>query len=194
MFQVFHPPKFCKAKIVAGKSFKKNGFTIIEISIVIFIIIVLSVMVFANYKSGQQQLALERAAYKLAQDIRRVQSLAGLEESRCMGIDGYKYGYGVFFKESPALEKKKYTLFADCNGNGRYDDPDEIIEGGEIYFEEGIEIKELSYAFLRIVFTPPDPTVAITPEAGLTAVIKIENKSGQTKTITVNRAGLINIE
>jgi len=61
-------------------------------------------------------------------------------------------------------------------------------------FEKGVEIDALSSQNLNVIFTPPDPIVAIKPSSLLTAVITLINEKGQTKTITVNKAGLINID
>ena len=193
MFQVFHPSTFCKAKIVAGKSFKKKGFTIIEILVVIFITVVLSAIVFANYRSGQQQLVLKRTAYKLAQDIRRAQSMAGLESPKCDNSD-YRYAYGIHLKIN---DPKTYILFSDCNVNQKYNsEGDENLE--DIELEKGVKIKSLEgNNILDIVFVPPDPVVFIRGSVNISSIkitLCLEDDPAEIKEIIVYRSGLIDID
>ncbi len=68
---------------------QESGFTLIEMMTVLFIMAMISGLVFANYRSGNQQFALENQAYSLAQDLRKVQEMAmsskevgGLEPAR----------------------------------------------------------------------------------------------------------------
>lgn len=171
---------------------KKKGFTLVETLVVMVIIVILSLIIIPNYNSIKQKLAFERSAFKLAQDIRMIQEMAmsAQEYPDCVGTDDYKYGYGIFLKED---EPEKYKLFADCNGDENYSfGADEILE--EINFETGIEIDSLSSNNLKIIFTPPDPIVAMKPASVSTAVIIIINEKGQTKSISVNKAGLIYVK
>ncbi len=55
---------------------KKNGFSLIELLIVIFVIGVLSSVIFINYQEVRGQLALNRAAHQLLQNLRRAQEMA----------------------------------------------------------------------------------------------------------------------
>jgi hypothetical protein len=101
-------------------------------------------------------------------------------------------------------------LFADCDKEGDYDDfgpyacaettpglggnsRDEIIE--EITLEEGIEIKTLfpSSPSLAVTFIPPDPEVKIAGGGENLAVITLclKDDPAITRTITINKAGLI---
>lgn len=187
------------------ESFKNKGFTLIEILIVMIIMAILSVVIFANYRLGQQQFVLQRATYKLAQDIRRVQAMAGLAEDACkkFGDDfhtDYEYGYGIFLEMTPAPETQKYELIADCNGDGKQSSGDEVIE--TIDFEEGTRVKELKIDGLNknkisIVFSPPDPSVFIKNGGDgdlAEIVIRLEDDETKIKTIVVNKAGLIDID
>lgn len=169
----------------------KNSFTLIESLVVIVIIGILSLIIFPSYQNARQNLALQRSASSLAQDIRRVQEMAmsAQEYSDCLGTDDYKYGYGIYLEESEAA---KYKLFADCNGDGNYSSgADEIVE--EVEFEKEVEISQLSSPSLKIIFTPPDPIVTIKPSSVDIAFITIINDNGQTRTIFINKVGLIDI-
>lgn len=176
---------------------KPNSFTIIELLVVIAIIAIIAVIVFPNYKSGQREFALERAAHKLVQDIRRVQQMAmsAVECEKCTGDDEGKVpaGYGIVLKKQEA-ENRFYVLYAD-DGNQVYDPgTDQTIE--TIYFEEGVEIKNVNPADLSINFKPPDPEVTIKglgTGQNYTSIIVTLSDEPKTKTITVNEAGLITV-
>jgi GxxExxY protein len=167
-----------------------TSFTLIELLVSIFIIVLISGIILANYRVGGQQLALQRSANKLAQDIRRAQQMAmgAAEYSNCTGNPNYKYGWGIYLNSS---SPNQYILFADCDNGKDYDSPGEAV-GDPIPLEAGVKIKTLSPSSpLTITFTPPDPTITIFPSAP--ATITLGNDS-QTKTITVNSAGLIEIQ
>lgn len=169
-----------------------KAFTLVESLVTMFIIIVLSLIVIPNYNSIKQQLALQHSTFKLAQDIRTAQEMAmSAKEFPACTNPNYKYGYGVYFQMANPQE---YILFADCNGNGSYNSGGDRMVGGEsVKFEQGIEINALSTNLLSVVFTPPDPTVKISGGSSLGEIILINNR-GQTETVKVNEAGLINIE
>jgi len=118
-----------------------------------------------------------------------------------------KGGYGIYFIK----DSDSYILFADCDGGNEYNSwgsyickdadfnegkfCDETIK--ELTLEEGIKIKTLSPSSLEnslsITFTPPDPTVNISGEDETVAEITLCLKDNEniTRTITVNKAGLI---
>lgn len=173
------------------------GFTLIELLVVISIIILLSGIMFANYRQGEQQFALQRSANKLAQDIRRAQQMAmSAKEYNGMIPPG---GYGMYLK----IDEHWYAIFADCNDNGLYDDPGtttpcnglpETVEGNVI-IEGPVWICELCGEGVDeqiILFTPPNPEVTLTPGGDSTLIVLKNN--GQTETIRVNKAGLIEID
>ena len=183
----------------------KRGFTLLEITVVISIIILFGTIFIANYRGGEKQFALRRSAHKLAQDLRGGQEMAMAGE-RFYGVFP-QGGYGVYF----AKNSSSYILFADCNNNKTYDGgmsvcPDctgqtcfenaysEKLE--EISFEEGIYIKDLAPSLLdsfSVTFFPPDPTITINPQANL-ASISLTFDGVSQKTVTINKVGLIEIE
>jgi len=181
-----------------------RGFTLLEITVVISIIILLGTIFIANYRGGEKQFALRRSANKLAQDLRRTQEMA-MSGVLFNGVFP-KGGYGIHLKE----DLDSYILFADCDGDGESDEngpaltctdatPEnpypETIE--EISLEEGIKILTLNphtgSKALEITFFPPDPTVTINPDAS-SATISLTFDGVSQKTVTVNKVGLIDIE
>jgi len=191
-------------KCLNVKMLKCSGFTLIEVLVTIFIIGLMSGIIFANYRQGGQQFALQRSANKLAQDIRRAQQMAMLakECQECGG--GVPPGYGIILDKN--WDNKKYRLYADTNGdNGFFTPPDTIIEPPYIELEKGVIIKDISlppdtYSSVSINFRPPDPEVTIKFNVGPPAqpetiiILALETDNNKIKTITVNKAGLIEIQ
>lgn len=171
-----------------------KGFTVLELFVVMSIIAILSFITFPYYNAAKQQLAVERSANKLAQDTRLVieKAMSAQEEPACVGEPNYGYGYGISLKSN---EPGKYTLFADCNGNGSYNPgQDEFIEQSPIEFEDGIEIESLSRNNLDIVFEPPDPTITISNnDSTAIIIIKSIRYPSKQRTVIINKMGLVDI-
>lgn len=170
-----------------------KAFTLIEILAVISIIILLSGIVLVNYRVGERQFTLQRAAGKLASDIRRAQEMAmSAEELPGGGVPGG--GYGVYFEKNT----DNYKLYADVSPpDFRYDAGDQVIE--TIYLEKGVEISLVFPAKTSINFTPPDPTVNLKDSAGLDSdnveiTIALIADPSKTRTILVNKVGRIDID
>ncbi|MDP3991232.1 MAG: type II secretion system protein, partial [Candidatus Nealsonbacteria bacterium] len=97
---------------------QNKGFTLTELMVVTGIIVLLTALVLPNYRTGDRQLTLERAAHKLSQDLRRTQEMAmssyfSLEKT---GGEVPKGGYGARFLRE--IEPKQYRLFGDGNADG----------------------------------------------------------------------------
>lgn len=181
--------------------FKKKGYTLIEFLVTIFIILLLSSIFFLNYRSEEKNLALLRAAHKLANDIRRTQNMALQTEKCCGGI--IPQGYGVYLNS----EAEGYLIYADTypsGGNERYDsNRDFIVE--QVSFEKGIYIREFKYSNITfpfsnwsINFKPPHPKINIQTQNSsydeLLIILALKNNPNRTKTVRVNNAGLISVE
>jgi prepilin-type N-terminal cleavage/methylation domain-containing protein len=172
---------------------KKTGFTLIELIVVIAIISILSVSVVANYRAGERQLALERSAYQLSQDVRKAQAMA-MAATKCPASTACAGevplgGYGLYLERN----NNYYFLYADINNNEQYDSGEEVET---IYFETGVVFSVSSPEFFSINFRPPDPKITIngTDQESQAIVINLELEQSKTKTITVNKVGLIEIE
>jgi len=168
----------------------KRGFTLAEILVVITILLILSSILLPRYYLFRQQLSLSRAAYKLAQDLRRAQEMA----TSARELEGGEVppGYGVSLTSGAT----NYLLYADTNpakGNEIYDGGDQIVEN--ISLESGVKIQSVSPSPLSINFKGPDPCTTISGGAdSVTITLSLENDPTKTKRVVVNQAGLIYVE
>jgi len=171
----------------------KNGFTLVEILVVVFIIAILTSVLVTNFPKGRQQFALQRAAHKIIQNLRKAQEMAmSAREEICLGGEKAD-GFGIYFSQS---SPNSYLLFANCDEFYNYDatSGDKILEN--IDLEKGIKIYNLLPVLLSITFVPPSPITYINGFPGLEAqiVISLESDTSKIKVIRVNKAGLIEIE
>lgn len=103
-------------------------------------------------------------------------------------------GYGIYLKLSWG---NFYKLYADTNGNEKYDGADGEVE--TIYLEKGVILQDISPSSLSINFKPPNPTIKIKTDSGgdsntATITLSLESDSTKTKKVKVNAVGLTEIE
>jgi prepilin-type N-terminal cleavage/methylation domain-containing protein len=163
---------------------KSSGFTLIELLAVTGIILLMTAIAIPNFRLNSKQLALQRSAVKLAQDLRRAQELA-ISSQEVSGV--VPYGFGIHFDNSLT---DRYVLFADLNNDHHRDAADQDLE--TIKLEPDITISDLAPAFaFSVLFVPPDPAVFIHDlSSGTQASITLNSS----QTIFVNNAGLIAIQ
>ena len=166
----------------------KSGFTLVEMIVVISIIALISTIMLTNYRGGQKESTLQRAAQQVVSDLRRAQNMAISTKEL-----GTTYGYGVYFNSSGY--PTSYILFADADNDKYYDIGEEVEAAIEL--PTHIQINSVSPSPVHIFFLPPDPTTFInadsTPGVSSTITLKIEDVA-KTKTVTVNTAGLIEVD
>jgi len=122
------------------QSFLRNtGFTLVEILVVTALILLMTTVATFNLRLGEQSLALDRAAHKVSLDVRRAMELT-LRAQNLTGCVPSFSGYGLYVDE--IASRTSYIIFADCNGNNKYEAGlDLIVE--TISLEEGIEISSI---------------------------------------------------
>jgi prepilin-type N-terminal cleavage/methylation domain-containing protein len=191
------PPKSCM-QFSGGRTSKKLGFTFIELIVVIAVIAILTTISFPYYNSIKKNLALERSAAKLVQDIRRAQEMTISGQSPS-GVFP-KGGYGIYLNKN----NTDYVLFKDsdegktCNNNCNSSSPEKIET---IALDSKIEVGNLDDNKIHLIFLPPDPVVYLTNQSGsdlgvsvTTIRISIIGEPSKYKDIKINRAGLVWIE
>jgi hypothetical protein len=146
-------------------------------------------------------MALQRAATKLAQDIRMAQEMAigAVECTVCTPVQ-VPPGYGIYI-ELAGGPTSQYILYADTqpsDGNEFYTSADSKID--EIKLPEGAVISQIfsggqNRTRISINFRPPDPKTRIGwSESDKASFVIITLQLGSiTKTIEVNEAGLTEI-
>ena len=177
---------------------RTSGFTLVELLVVISIIILLTSISMPVYQGARSQLALRRAANKLAQDIGRARQMAiSVEEYSGKIPSG---GYGVYF-ETIDSEYNAY-IYADNSGNQRFDynSSDRQIE--KISLEKETKIKKVGNGSQKysINFMPPDPVVSFyegsaqLAQKELEIIISLRKDPNITKSVIVNKSGLIYVK
>lgn len=167
--------------------------TIAEMMIVFFVIAVLLSIVFINYRQIQRKTILDSEAYKLASDIRKQQSLSGLDDPNCPSDPKYKYSNGIYLVGGT----NGYQLFSDCDADNSRD-LSEVKTS--VVFPNEVELESVypDSGGLNIVFYPPNSSVLINDNpANETATIVIHLKPPNDaikKTIRINKLGMIDID
>lgn len=200
----------------------QKGVSLVEVIIVIFIIIVLSSILVADFPQMQKRFALSRAAYKLAQDFRRAQDLglSGVTIKNFYGSQVLAKGYGIFVSLN-TTKTVQYIIYADVDGDQRYlslagsycsqqtdirydciiEKIDISKDSPDLYIKE---FKNINNTFTSINFSPPSPKISIgnkcvlqcnhSPDSEAGVVLGLTDVPGATRTVWVNTSGLIRIE
>lgn len=171
------------------------GFTLIELSVSIFIIALISGVFMVNYHNTNKRSEINIVKQKLASDIRLAQNYS-LGSKTYDGVTTPGGGWGAHFS---LADPGHYIIFADKsavgfpNGNQAYD-AGEAMETKTL--PAGVTISDLSPANpVDIVFFPPDPTTYINGLINSAARVELkENVNNSTAAVTVNFFGLIDTE
>lgn len=170
----------------------KKGFTIIELLVSLGIFIIVTTMVVTNFRGGSRSDELKIAAETIASNLRRVQNMA-LAGEQVGGITPMG-GYGIYFSLG---EPSHYIIFADSNGNQKYDMGEDLLDG-KIMLLKNIVITEVQpLVNSSVVFKPPKPTVYINGGIAdnIFSVTVKHTLSGKIKKVSANRvSGRIDVE
>ncbi|MCX5784002.1 MAG: hypothetical protein NTW04_06165 [Elusimicrobia bacterium] len=187
-----------------------KSFTLVELLVIISIILILTVLIVPNFHLANSKMAVERAAYKLAQDLRNAEEMSMSSRGTDPLLFGSNLfpsgGYGLSFEDNST----SYILFADCNDNNTYDtakgSPTDCANSGpantwpekikEISLESGVKIKKSFPDRLKhITFFPPDPTIKTSPAFPSYPSVILTSTRDETKgfSVDINKVGRIEI-
>lgn len=177
------------------------------------IIVILSSITLVNFRGHDRQNKVDLAAYKLASDIRKVQSYAlSLKEFDIGGsTEVPDRGWGMYFRKNNP-NNIFYIVFADGDNvdtdNCKYDNASELLNP-IIDIIDGVEISSLKVnggntVVLNMIFEPPNPIIylckntasCVGPQCNYkNAEIILSDSSGAyTRTVKVNKFGLVDVE
>jgi prepilin-type N-terminal cleavage/methylation domain-containing protein len=167
------------------------GFTIPELLVSVFIITLMTAITLPNWHAGETTLALDRAAHKLSQDIRKATELAQRAQFfQC--ATGNISGYGVYISTGTP---SSYILYVECNGNQEYNSGVDA-KFQEVTLESKMQITSATPDPFSVFFVPPVPTITIQPgdltEAQVT--LSVVGDPSRLKTITITTKGIIDID
>ncbi len=180
-----------------------KGFTLVEMLVSMGVIALLAGIFLTNYHDASRRSQMPLAAQRMVSDIRLAQS-RGMGSTEYNGITPAG-GWGFYCDRS--ANDKKYFIFADINGNRRYDagEAEKSFGGSEVNLPENVSFDDLKFendsvSRLDITFVPPDPITNIynsgfSPATTTTgSIILLEEYENSTCTIGINSFGLIEIE
>jgi len=164
----------------------------IELIVTVGIFVTVTTVVLASYPKFSSRIILDNVAYQVALSVRQAQTY-GLSVKE-FGTGDIFPGYGIYFP-SPANDSKSFTVFADVNGDRKYNLTGCGVGGSECLDKFTIQSSEVIYALcgnlkndgvsafntvadvqgvsncgsinsLHISFTRPDPDATITAYLG----------------------------
>lgn len=188
----------------------QKGLMLAEVLIVIAISLLLTLVVVINYKEGQKKVILQRAAHKLAQDIRTAQEMA-VSGRECPECGGHApTGYGIELRTAPG-NSTIYKLYADTAVPYEFYSEEDDVTIEVIQLEKDVVVKDIIMSFIGgfgatnpnrvcLNFKPPDPLITIKSLSNQISrdvaqiTLGFSSGSSDTKRITINTVGLIEID
>jgi prepilin-type N-terminal cleavage/methylation domain-containing protein len=186
---------------------KQTGFTMIELIVSIFIIVMITTLVMANYRTGQRRYELKNSILQMVNDLRTAENYAlGLKKNELItaGARVPRQGWGIYLDKS----QTSYVIFADDDAISpvrQYEATEKyatssllkgvVIDEIKISSSTPFQSKQIDLTKLSIVFIPPDPLVYINNSSSTSARIVLRHTVNQaTSTIEVNSLGMVNVK
>ncbi len=98
-----------------------RAFTLVELLVTVSILTVLMSVVAFNYGGFNDKLALSSAGQEIGIAIRQAQTYGLNVREVTAGGGQFNSAYGIFFDPTNSSTNKDYYIFADTNGNKKYD-------------------------------------------------------------------------
>ncbi len=175
----------------------KNGFTMIELMVVLALIVIISSTVIINFRGANKTQSLDLAAEKLFSDLKEIQANA-LNAKEYSGA--VPCGWGIHY-----IDADTYIYYAggkpgglECSDGGVNRD----YQAGQDTVARTIDLQnagevELNGAFSDIFFESPNPDTYIGNDksSGLSTIITLQLKTDATaqRIITITTAGKIQL-
>ncbi len=192
-------------KIIFKKQILKTrpAFSLIELLVSIGIIVLITGLFFASYKTANKQAELSRSVSDLSSSYRKaLNQTLGLSEYDGVIPEG---GWGVHIDLSS--DDTKYYVFADSNNNGEFDDGEASKDlGGEtVNTPRNINIESIfingestDVDYLDVIYIPPHPTIifhstSTSDDISEAKIIMRDSETGNTKAVELNFVGLIDM-
>ncbi|HKK54011.1 MAG TPA: hypothetical protein VJ926_00610 [Patescibacteria group bacterium] len=173
----------------------------IELLVSIGIIVLISGLFLASYRTANKQAELTRSVSDLSSSYRKaLNQTLGLSEFDGTVPEG---GWGVHIDLN--YDTTKYYVFADRDNNGQFDDGEANQEaGGEIINTprnidiDSIVINGTNVSYLDVIYIPPYPTIIlyspdITGEITEAEITMLNSETGNTRAVEVNFLGLVDM-
>jgi len=200
-------------------SYTKDGFTLVELIVVVGIISIISAIVFQSGNKFNDTVAIQSVAEDVALAAREAQAY-GVSVKDSTGTGSFTLAYGIDFD----LSHTNYvTVFVDSNSDGIYEDgsvtncndgTNECIE--KVVLRDGVTISSIcgintagaticsrSYQAVQTTFLRPSLNASIVftningivqPGSWQAARIILKSVGGVNKTILIGSTGLISIQ
>lgn len=161
------------------RSFRKqSGFTLVELMVIIFISVMMTVLTLVNFSGARGQYKAEQTARQLVSDLRRVQNMALAGK---VAMSGVARGYGVYIESA-----SRYILFYNTDFSVVYDTASIDMQVVNL---NSVALNSISK---NIFFVPPDPTVYIDGVSPASLSVTVSS-NGLSKIVLVNTTGNIDI-
>lgn len=104
----------------------KNGFTLLEVLIVLALLFIMTSLSLANYNRFGREVELENAAYELALTMRQAQFFGINRSEQFGGATNFDdpQPYGIYFnlvsENEPGINDQKFLMFVDQNNDRRF--------------------------------------------------------------------------
>lgn len=166
-----------------------SGFTLVEFIVIMAIFAVMVGVVLFNFTGFRSKITLDNLAQDIALSVRQIQASAGASISTTEQPQN-EIPRGIFFPYSTDLGTydSKFITFQDTNGNGLYDDGEEL---DTIVFQTSDRISDILYGSdITTLLTPLGPqSLGITFRRFSTGATFTDTSGG-----TVSNAGIVRIK
>lgn len=164
-----------------------NGYTLIEMLVVVAILMLLTSITILYGRTGEEQVSLFRSQAEIIGVLNRAKTLS----LQIYFSGGEKVcGYGVHFDKTQEAFFLFKDLADDCStANHKYDNVNEQMESPRL-LPKNLRFGDLT-SVTDVDFVPPDPKTYLTPTSTEATVI-IQNEAGTANVkIKINQGGQI---